>query len=133
MNTEPPQWGRLTSLTGAMRLVRFAERPDGRTSVAAANSDRPVPLRHRVRIQLAIAGPGRYSGGSARSIVGWRVRQGVTLRTENLAALPRTVSSVQSFLARTAVALGKRALDPAQLRKERELLSWPFYLFLLLQ
>ena len=40
-----------------------------------------------------------YSGGSARSIVGWRVRQGVTLRTENLAALPRTVSSVQSFLA----------------------------------
>lgn len=40
-----------------------------------------------------------YSGGSARSIVGWRVRQGVTLRTESLSALPRTVSSVQSFLA----------------------------------
>ncbi|MGE5161116.1 MAG: SIMPL domain-containing protein [Betaproteobacteria bacterium] len=40
-----------------------------------------------------------YSGGSARSIVGWRVRQGVTLRTGNLAALPRTVSSVQSYLA----------------------------------
>jgi uncharacterized protein len=40
-----------------------------------------------------------YSSGSARSIVGWRVRQGVTLRTENLAALPRTVSSVQSYLA----------------------------------
>jgi predicted secreted protein len=40
-----------------------------------------------------------YSSGSARSIVAWRVRQGVTLRTENLAALPRTVSSVQSFLA----------------------------------
>src|SRR5512136_1280917 len=40
-----------------------------------------------------------YSSGTARSIVGWRVRQGVTLRTENLAALPRTVSSVQSYLA----------------------------------
>jgi predicted secreted protein len=40
-----------------------------------------------------------YSGGSQRAIVGWRVRQGVTLRTENLAALPRTVASVQSFLA----------------------------------
>jgi len=40
-----------------------------------------------------------YASGSARSIVGWRVRQGVTLRTENLAALPRTVSSVQSYLA----------------------------------
>lgn len=40
-----------------------------------------------------------YSGGSARSIVGWRVRQGVTLRTGDLAALPRTVSAAQSFLA----------------------------------
>jgi predicted secreted protein len=40
-----------------------------------------------------------YSSGSQRAIVGWRVRQGVTLRTENLAALPRTVASVQSFLA----------------------------------
>jgi len=40
-----------------------------------------------------------YASGSARSIVGWRVRQGVTLRTENLAAMPRTVASVQSFLA----------------------------------
>ncbi len=40
-----------------------------------------------------------YSGGTQRSIVGWRVRQGVTLKTENLAALPKTVSAVQSFLA----------------------------------
>jgi predicted secreted protein len=40
-----------------------------------------------------------YSSGSSRSIVGWRVRQGVTLRTGDLAALPRTVSSVQSYLA----------------------------------
>jgi predicted secreted protein len=40
-----------------------------------------------------------YASGAARSIVGWRVRQGVNLRTGNLAALPQTVSSVQSFLA----------------------------------
>ena len=40
-----------------------------------------------------------YSSGAARSIVGWRVRQGVALRTRNRAALPRTVSSVQSYLA----------------------------------
>jgi predicted secreted protein len=40
-----------------------------------------------------------YSSGPTRSIVGWRVRQGVTLRTENLEALPRTVASVQSLLA----------------------------------
>ncbi len=32
------------------------------------------------------------------SIVGWRVRQGVTLRTENLAALPKTVAAAQSLL-----------------------------------
>lgn len=40
-----------------------------------------------------------YSSGSGRSIVGWRVRQGVSLRTENIVALPRTVSAVQSYLA----------------------------------
>lgn len=40
-----------------------------------------------------------YSSGSQRAIVGWRVRQGVTLRTDNLAALPRTVASVQALLA----------------------------------
>lgn len=40
-----------------------------------------------------------YSSGAARAIVGWRVRQGVTLRTESLAALPRTISAAQSFLA----------------------------------
>ncbi len=39
-----------------------------------------------------------YSGGSNRTIVGWRVRQGVTLRTDNLAALPKTVAAAQSFL-----------------------------------
>jgi uncharacterized protein len=40
-----------------------------------------------------------YSTGSNRAITGWRVRQGVTLRTENLAALPKTVSAAQPSLA----------------------------------
>jgi uncharacterized protein YggE len=40
-----------------------------------------------------------YSGGSSRTIVGWRVRQGVSLRTENLAALPKTVAAAQPMLA----------------------------------
>ena len=39
-----------------------------------------------------------YGGDANRSIVGWRVRQGVTLRTENLASLPKTVAAVQSTL-----------------------------------
>ncbi|MGB2817203.1 MAG: SIMPL domain-containing protein [Burkholderiaceae bacterium] len=40
-----------------------------------------------------------YSSGATRSIVAWRVRQGVMIRTDNLAALPNTVSSVQTLLA----------------------------------
>ena len=54
-----------------------------------------------------------YSGGSQRAIVGWRVRQGVTLRTENLSALARTVAAVQSLLALGGVdfRLSKAARD----------------------
>jgi predicted secreted protein len=44
-----------------------------------------------------------YGTGSAsaanRKIIGWRVRQGVTLRTSELAALPKTVSAGQQQLA----------------------------------
>lgn len=40
-----------------------------------------------------------YSSGSNRAITGWRVRQGVTARTENLAALPKTVAAAQPSLA----------------------------------
>jgi len=40
-----------------------------------------------------------YSSGTNRTITGWRVRQGVTMRTENLAALAKTVASVQPTLA----------------------------------
>ena len=40
-----------------------------------------------------------YSSGSNRTITGWRVRQGVTMRTENLAALAKTVAAAQPTLA----------------------------------
>jgi uncharacterized protein len=40
-----------------------------------------------------------YSTGAQRAIVGWRVRQGVSLRTSNLTALPQTVAAAQPLLA----------------------------------
>src|SRR5512134_3312641 len=40
-----------------------------------------------------------YSTGTSRNIVGWRVRQGLTLRTENLTALPKTIAAAQPHLA----------------------------------
>jgi predicted secreted protein len=40
-----------------------------------------------------------YSSGSNRTITGWRVRQGVTMRTDNLPALAKTVASAQPALA----------------------------------
>jgi predicted secreted protein len=40
-----------------------------------------------------------YRSDAGRKPVGWRVRQGVTLRTRDLAALPRTVAAVQSVAA----------------------------------
>ncbi len=39
-----------------------------------------------------------YSGPSSRTLAGWRVRQGVALRTANLNALPATVAAAQSTL-----------------------------------
>ncbi len=36
---------------------------------------------------------------STKAIIGWRVRQGVTLRTENLDTLPKTIAAAQPSLA----------------------------------
>ena len=57
-----------------------------------------------------------YSSGSNRAITGWRVRQGVTLRTENLAALPKTVVTAQPFLALGGIdfRLSKAARDKVE-------------------
>jgi predicted secreted protein len=40
-----------------------------------------------------------YQPGTQRKLVGWRVRQGVSVRTGDLAALPRTVAAGQQSLA----------------------------------
>jgi len=40
-----------------------------------------------------------YQPGTQRKLVGWRVRQGVSLRTSDLAALPRAVAAAQQHLA----------------------------------
>ncbi len=57
-----------------------------------------------------------YSSGTNRVITGWRVRQGVTARTENLAALPKTVAAAQPFLALGGVdfRLSKAARDKVE-------------------
>lgn len=44
-----------------------------------------------------------YQPGTQRKLVGWRVRQGVSLRTSDLAALPRAVASAQQHLALAGV------------------------------
>lgn len=57
--------------------------------------------RADTKAQIETSGYGSYpvySGGSNRNIVGWRVRQGVTLKTENLTTLPKTVAAAQSTL-----------------------------------
>ena len=57
-----------------------------------------------------------YSSGTNRVITGWRVRQGVTARTENLSALPKTVAAAQPFLALGGVdfKLSKAARDKVE-------------------
>lgn len=56
--------------------------------------------RADAKAQVETSGYGSFPvyGAGNRNIVGWRVRQGVTLRTENLAALPKTVAAAQSLL-----------------------------------
>ena len=57
-----------------------------------------------------------YSSGSNRTITGWRVRQGVTVRTDNLAALAKTVAAAQPTLALGGVdfRLSKAARDKVE-------------------
>jgi predicted secreted protein len=52
------------------------------------------------KAQIETSGYGSFPvySGTSRNIVGWRVRQGVTLRTDNLASLPKTVAAAQASL-----------------------------------
>ncbi len=40
-----------------------------------------------------------YQSGAQRKLVGWRIRQGISMRTTDLAALPRAVAAAQQLLA----------------------------------
>jgi len=56
-----------------------------------------------------------------RKVTGWRVRQMVTLRTSDLAGLPRTVAAAQSLLALGGIDF--RLSRPARERVEAELIQ----------
>ena len=62
-----------------------------------------------------------YQPGSQRKLVGWRVRQAVSLRTSDLAGLPRTVAAAQQHLALAGVDF--RLSRPARTRVEGELIE----------
>jgi predicted secreted protein len=52
------------------------------------------------KAQIETSGYGSFPvyGSGNRNIVGWRVRQGVTFRTDNVANLPKAVAAAQSLL-----------------------------------
>lgn len=62
-----------------------------------------------------------YSRDGARKIVGWRVRQTVTLRTSDLALLPKTVAAAQQHLALAGIDF--RLSRAARERVEAELIQ----------
>lgn len=62
-----------------------------------------------------------YSRDPAKKIVGWRVRQSVTLRTSDLATLPKTIASAQQQLAMAG--LDFRLSRAARERVEAELIQ----------
>lgn len=62
-----------------------------------------------------------YSRDGARKIVGWRVRQTVTLRTSDLALLPKTVAAAQQHLALAGIDF--RLSRAARERLEAELIQ----------
>jgi predicted secreted protein len=114
--TPPPNSGTLVIMTGSAEIELpndeavanfFYEAQDADLTKAQALVNQRVGegtaalKRADPKGQIETSGYGSYpdySGGSNRSIVAWRVRQGVTLRTDNLAALPKTVAAAQSTL-----------------------------------
>jgi predicted secreted protein len=62
-----------------------------------------------------------YQPGSQRKLVGWRVRQGVSLRTSDLAALPRAVAAGQQHLALAGIEF--RLSRAARAKLEAELIE----------
>jgi predicted secreted protein len=62
-----------------------------------------------------------YQPGTQRKLVGWRVRQQVSLRTSDLAALPRAVAAAQPYLALAGIDF--RLSRAARTRIEAELIE----------
>jgi predicted secreted protein len=62
-----------------------------------------------------------YQPGTQRKLVGWRVRQGVSLRSSDLAALPRAVAAAQPHLALGGIEF--RLSRAARSRVEAELIE----------
>ena len=62
-----------------------------------------------------------YQPGTQRKLVGWRVRQQVSLRTTDLVALPRAVAAAQPYLALGAIDF--RLSRAARTRVEAELIE----------
>lgn len=62
-----------------------------------------------------------YQPGTQRKLVGWRVRQQVSLRTSDLAALPRAVAAAQPYLALAGIDF--RLSREARTRIEAELIE----------
>jgi uncharacterized protein YggE len=78
-------------------LARAQSLVNQRVAEAVAQLKRAEP-----KAQVESAGYGSYpvyQPGTQRKLVGWRVRQNVTLRTRDLATLPRAVSVAQALLA----------------------------------
>ena len=112
----PPNSGTLVIMTGSAEIELpndeavanfFYEAQDADLTKAQALVNQRVGegtaalKRADPKAQIETSGYGSYpvyAGGANRSIVGWRVRQGVTLRTDNLAVLPKTVAAAQSTL-----------------------------------
>jgi predicted secreted protein len=62
-----------------------------------------------------------YQPGTQRKLIGWRVRQQVSLRTSDLAALPRAVAAAQPYLALAGIDF--RLSRAARARIEAELIE----------
>ena len=113
----PPPAGTLVLMTGAAELELlndeavanfFYESQDADLTRAQAAVNQRVTdgtaalKRADPKAQIETSGYSSfpvYSSGSNRTIVGWRLRQGLTLRTDNLTALPKTVAAGQPFMA----------------------------------
>jgi predicted secreted protein len=113
--TPPPTAGTLVLMTGSAEIELandeavanfFHETQDADLAKAQSQVNQRVGegtaalKRADPKAQIETSGYGSYpvySSGN-RNIVGWRVRQGVTLKTGNLADLPKTVATAQSML-----------------------------------